>query len=123
MSQFAEQLKEECLKSEFIEKIQKRGGEVMAARKQSSVMSAAKAINDHFRSWVHGTPEGDWVSMGVYTESEVYGVPTGLFYSLPVTCKNFDYEVVQGVQLNDFSVSKMKISTDELIQERHESNC
>lgn len=57
-------------------------------------MSAAKAINDHIRSWKNGTNPGDWVSMGVYTENNVYGLPNGLIFSLPVRCKNFDYEIV-----------------------------
>ena len=65
----------------------------MAARQNSSVMSAANAVKDHLHDWYFGTKEGEFVSMGVYSD-ESYGVPAGLIYSFPVTCENFDYKIV-----------------------------
>lgn len=82
------------LETKFIESVQKRGGEVMDARKNSSVFSAANAVKDHLYDWYHGTD--NYVSMGVYSEGD-YDIPKGLWTSLPVVCKNFSYTVVKDV--------------------------
>lgn len=66
-------------------------------------MSAAYAIKDHLINWYQGTPENDWVSMGIFTESQHYGVPNELVFSMPVRCKNFNYEVVDGLNLSEIT--------------------
>ncbi len=104
----------------FIEKVQKRGGEVLAARKSSSVFSAANATKDHLRDWYHGTKHGEWVSMGVISNGE-YGVPKGLCYSYPVATKDFDYHVVDLLKIDEFSHQKMQVSTEELVQEKNDA--
>ena len=84
-------------------------------------MSAVYAIKDHFISWYFGTNEGEWVSMGIYTENEPYGIPNNLIFSLPVRCKNFEYEIVKDLILSDFSKEKIKKSTEELFTEKAEA--
>lgn len=108
------------LNTAFIEKVQKRGGEVLAARKSSSVFSAANATKDHLRDWYFGTAPGRFVSMGVISNGE-YGVPKGLCYSYPVMTKNFDYQVVEGLKVDEFSQKKMDLSTEELKQEKSDA--
>ena len=77
--------------------MQKRGAAIIAARKLSSAMSAAKAICDHLRTWlVDGTPDGEYTSMAVYSNGE-YGTAPGVMFSFPCTCANGDYEIVQGL--------------------------
>jgi len=105
---------------EFVTEIQGRGGAVIAARKASSAGSAAKAIVDHMRDWVSGTPEGEWVSMGVASDGS-YGIKEGIIYSYPVTLKNGDYTIVQGLNIDDFSRSKMDETAAELFEEREEA--
>lgn len=78
----------------FVAKIQKRGAEVIAARKMSSAMSAAKAAGDHMRDWWFGTKSGEWVSMGVVSDGS-YGIPKDIVFSFPVTIKDKHYEIVQ----------------------------
>ena len=108
------------LNTSFIERVQKRGGEVLAARKSSSVFSAANATKDHLRDWYQGTKAGEWVSMGIVSNGE-YGVPKGLVYSYPVVTKEFDFQVVQGLKVNEFSQGKLNASTDELVQEKNDA--
>ena len=103
--------------NEFIPKVAKRGAEVIAARGSSSAASAANGVVDHMRSWVLGTDEGDWVSMAVPSDGS-YGIEEGLIYSFPVTCKDGDYSIVQGLECSDFIKSKMKESEAELQDER-----
>jgi len=105
---------------EFVTEIQGRGGAVIAARKASSAGSAAKAIVDHMRDWVFGTPEGEFVSMGVASDGS-YGIKEGVIYSYPVTLKNGDYAIVQGLNIDDFSRSKMDETAAELFEEREEA--
>jgi malate dehydrogenase len=88
----SELVDEEWLKKTFIEKVQKRGGEILTARGNSSVFSAANAVVDHLRDWYLGSDK--IVSMGVVSEGD-YGIPKGLWTSLPVRCKNFTYEIVK----------------------------
>jgi malate dehydrogenase len=103
--------------NEFIPKVAKRGAEVIAARGSSSAASAANGVVDHMRSWVLGTDEGDWVSMAVPSDGS-YGIEEGLIYSFPVTCKDGDYSIVQGLECSDFIKAKMKESEAELQEER-----
>eukprot|EP00918_Siedleckia_nematoides_P080456 GHVU01176524.1.p1 GENE.GHVU01176524.1~~GHVU01176524.1.p1 ORF type:complete len:369 (+),score=45.61 GHVU01176524.1:107-1108(+) len=106
------------LKNEFISTVQKRGAAVIAARKLSSAMSAAKATCDHFHDWWHGTKEGEWVSMGVSSDGS-YGIEPGLIYSFPVKIKpDHTYEIVHGLAIDDFSREKMDQTLKELIEER-----
>lgn len=105
------------LNGDFIKTVQQRGAAIIAARKFSSAASAAKAIIDHLRNWFHGTPEGEFVSMAVHSDGS-YGVPEGLIYSFPVTCKDGDYTIVQGLSVDSFSQSKLDATTAELQQEK-----
>ena len=102
---------------EFIPVVQQRGAAIIKARGASSAASAANAAIDHMRSWALGTSEGDWVSMGVYSDGS-YGIAEGLIYSFPCTCKDGDWEIVQGVDINDFSRTKMSATEQELSEER-----
>ncbi|XP_068088468.1 malate dehydrogenase, cytoplasmic [Hyperolius riggenbachi] len=106
------------LKGEFISTVQQRGAAVIAARKLSSAMSAAKAICDHVRDIWSGTPEGEYVSMGVISDGNSYAVPCGLMYSFPVAIKDKSWKIVEGLQINDFSREKMDLTAKELEEER-----
>jgi len=105
------------LEEHFIPTVQQRGAAIIKARGASSAASAANAAIDHMRSWALGTPAGDWVSMGVYSDGS-YGIPEGLIYSFPCTCNGGDWTIVQGVDVNDFSRSKMDATAAELSEER-----
>jgi malate dehydrogenase len=108
---------QEWLENEFLPTVQKRGAAVIEARGASSAASAANAAVDHVRDWVLGTPEGDWVSMGIPSDGS-YGVEEGLISGFPVTCSNGAYEIVQGLELNDFSQSRLEATVNELGEER-----
>lgn len=101
----------------FIPKVQKRGAEVIEARGASSAASAASAAIDHVRTWVKGTPEGDWVSMAVASDGS-YGIEPGVMYSYPVTTKKGSYEIVQDLEIDDFSRERMDATNQELREER-----
>ena len=105
------------LEGDFIPTVQKRGAAIIEARGSSSAASAANAAIDHVHDWVHGTPEGDWVSMGVPSDGS-YGVPEGLISSFPCVCKDGDWEIVQGLELDDFSRGRIDASVAELADER-----
>jgi malate dehydrogenase len=102
---------------EYIPTVATRGGAIIKARGASSAASAANAAVDHVRSWSLGTPEGDWVSMGVRSDGS-YGVPEGIISSFPCVCKDGAYEIVQGLEIDDFSRSKIDASAAELVSER-----
>uniref|UniRef100_A0A452V5W3 Malate dehydrogenase n=1 Tax=Ursus maritimus TaxID=29073 RepID=A0A452V5W3_URSMA len=106
------------LKGEFITTVQQRGAAVIKARKLSSAMSAAKAICDHVRDIWFGTPEGEFVSMGIISDGNSYGVPDDLLYSFPVTIKNKTWKIVEGLTINDFSREKMDLTAKELAEEK-----
>jgi len=108
---------DEWLKSEFITTVQKRGAAVLAARKFSSAMSAAKAIGDHLRDWVNGS-NGRWVSMAVNSTGNKYNVPEGLIYSFPVTCQNGSWTIVDGLDVSSFSREKLDATAAELGEEK-----
>jgi malate dehydrogenase len=108
---------ETWLADTFIPTVAKRGAAIIEARGASSAASAANAAIDHVHTWVNGTAEGDWTSMGVVSDGS-YGVAEGLISSFPVTTKNGTYEIVQGLDVNDFSRSRIDASVKELEEER-----
>jgi malate dehydrogenase len=101
----------------YIPKVAKRGAEIIAARGASSAASAANAAIEHMRDWALGTPEGDWTSMAVASDGS-YGIPEGLMYSFPVTCRNGEWSIVQGLAIDDYSRGKMAATRKELEEER-----
>jgi malate dehydrogenase len=100
----------------FIPKVAKRGAEIIEARGASSAASAANAAIDHVRNWVLGTKE--WVSMAIPTDGKLYNIPKDLIFSFPCTTANGSYHVQTGLELNNFSKEKIKITLDELLAER-----
>jgi len=104
-------------KEQFIPTVQQRGAAIIKARGASSAASAASAAIDHMHTWVKGTPEGDWVSMGVPSDGS-YGIPAGVIYGYPVTCASGDYQIVQGLAVNDFSRARLDATHKELLEER-----
>ena len=101
----------------FIPDVQQRGAAIIKARGASSAASAANAAIFHMRDWALGSPENDWVSMGVYSDGS-YGIEEGLIYSFPCVCKNGDWEIVQGLDIDAFSQEKMRATETELKEER-----
>jgi malate dehydrogenase len=108
---------QEWLESTFLPTVQQRGAAIIEARGASSAASAANATVDHMRDWVLGTPEGDWVSMAVPSDGS-YGVPEGLVSSFACRTAGRSYEIVQGLEINDFSRGKIDASVAELADER-----
>ena len=104
-------------KESFIPTVQQRGAAIIKARGTSSAASAASAALDHIHDWVLGTPAGDWVSMGIPSDGS-YGIPEGVIYSYPVTCKDGEYSIVQGLSIDEFSRGKMTATHRELLEER-----
>ncbi len=102
---------------EYIPAVQQRGAAIIKARGLSSAASAASSALDHMRTWVQGTPAGDWVSMGIPSDGS-YGIEKGLIYSFPVTVENGDYSIVQGLEINDFSRERMTATENELKEEK-----
>jgi len=111
---------EKWLNGEFIEVVQDRGAAIIAARKLSSAASAANAAIDHMRTWIMGTPKGEYVSMGVISDGS-YGIPKGLCFSYPVSCSNGSWKICQGLKIDDFSQGKLKVTTDELLEEKSQA--
>jgi len=107
------------LENDFIPTVAKRGAAIIKARGLSSAASAANAAIDHMRDWALGTPDGDWVSMAIPSDGS-YGVPEGLISSFPCVCKNGDYQIVQGLDIDEFSRTKIDASVAELAEERDE---
>jgi malate dehydrogenase len=108
---------QDWLENDFIPTVQKRGAAIIEARGASSAASAANAAIDHVHDWMLGTPEGDWVSMAIPSDGS-YGVEEGLISSFPVTCADGRYEIVQGLELNDFSRARIDVTVNELREER-----
>jgi malate dehydrogenase len=104
------------LQGEFVGQVANRGAEVIKARGASSAASAASSAIDHMHDWVHGT-HGRMVSMCVVSQGQ-YGVPAGLVYSMPVRCEGGDYEVVEGLALDEFARAKIQENVDALTEER-----
>ncbi|WP_433474573.1 malate dehydrogenase [Spirillospora sp. CA-142024] len=105
------------LENDFIPTVAKRGAAIIEARGASSAASAASAAIDHVHTWVNGTADGDWTSMAVVSDGS-YGVPEGLISSFPVTTKGGKWEIVQGLDINDFSRARIDASVNELSEER-----
>jgi malate dehydrogenase len=105
------------LESDFIPTVQKRGAAIIEARGASSAASAANAAVDHVHDWVLGTPEGDWVSMAIPSDGS-YDVEEGLISSFPVRCSGGEYEIVQGLEIDEFSRSRIDATAAELAEER-----
>jgi malate dehydrogenase len=108
---------QDWLESDFIPTVQKRGAAIIEARGASSAASAANAAVDHVHDWVFGTPDGDWVSMAIPSDGS-YGVEEGLISSFPVTCGGGRFEIVQGLDIDDFSRSRIDATVAELGEER-----
>ncbi|MEU5845683.1 malate dehydrogenase [Saccharopolyspora shandongensis] len=113
----AEQVEQAWLADEFIPTVAKRGAAIIEARGASSAASAANAAIDHVHTWVNGTPEGDWTSAAVVSDGS-YGVPEGLISSFPVTARDGKFEIVQGLEINEFSRERIDVSVNELVEER-----
>ncbi len=110
-------VEESWFKDSFIPTVQQRGAAIIKARGTSSAASAASAALDHVHDWMLGTQSGDWVSMGIPSDGS-YDIPEGVIYSYPVTCKNGEYTIVQGLGVNEFSRAKMLATHRELLEER-----
>ncbi|TQS93953.1 malate dehydrogenase [Arthrobacter sp. TS-15] len=108
---------QDWIENHFIPTVAQRGAAIIDARGASSAASAASATVDAARDWLLGTPEDDWVSMAVASDGS-YGVPEGLIYSYPVTTSDGNWEIVQGLEVNDFSRGKMDATASELLDER-----
>ncbi|ARU54307.1 MAG: malate dehydrogenase [Pseudomonadales bacterium] len=104
-------------RDEFIPKVQKRGGEIIQARGQSSAASAAQAVVDQMRDWVLGTEPGEIISMGILSDGS-YGIAKGVFYSFPVRCNYGRYQIVQDIDVNEFSRQRLQASEQELLEEK-----
>jgi malate dehydrogenase len=108
---------QQWIEEQFIPVVQQRGAAVIKARGASSAASAASAAIDHVHTWVHGTPEGDWVSMAVSSDGS-YGIPEGVIYGYPVTCRNGSFSIVKGIEVSEFSRKRMDATLKELHEER-----
>ncbi|MCX5212482.1 malate dehydrogenase [Kitasatospora sp. NBC_00240] len=105
------------LENDFIPTVAKRGAAIIEVRGASSAASAANAAIDHVHTWVNGTAEGDWTSMGIVSDGS-YGVEPGIISSFPVTTKDGKFEIVQGLEISDFSRARIDASVGELVEER-----
>jgi malate dehydrogenase len=108
---------QDWVENNFIPTVAKRGAAIIEARGASSAASAANAAINHVHDWILGTPEGDWVSMAVPSDGS-YGVPEGLVSSFPCTCEDGEWEIVQGLEIDDWSRSRIDTSVSELTEER-----
>jgi malate dehydrogenase len=113
----ADQVDMDWYENEYIPRVGKRGAEIIEARGASSAASAANAAIDHVHDWVAGTRDGDWVSMAVPSDGS-YGVDEGLISSFPCRCDNGEWEIVQGLEVNDFAKEKIEATVNELREER-----
>ena len=105
------------IERDFIPTVQQRGAAIIKARGASSAASAGSAAIDHIRDWFRGSAAGDWVSMGIPSDGS-YGIPEGVIYSYPVVCRNGQYEIVQGLAIDEFSRQRMDATHKELLEER-----
>ena len=112
-----ELVEQDWYENEFIPKVAKRGAAIIEARGASSAASAANAAIEHMHDWVLGTPPGDWVSMSVFSDGS-YGVPEGIISSFPCTCSGGNFQIVQGLKIDDFSRARIDATAGELVEER-----
>ena len=110
-------VEQDWYEDQFIPTVQQRGAAIIKARGASSAASAANAAIAHMRTWVQGTEAGDWASMGVYSDGS-YGIAEGLIYSFPCTCEAGEWSIVQGLEINEFSRTKMSATEQELTEEK-----
>ena len=108
---------QEWVENYFIPTVQGRGMSIIKARGLSSAASAANATINHVHDWVFGTKRNDWTSMGIPSDGS-YSIPEGVIYSYPVVCENGSYKIFQGLEINEFSKKRMKITYEELVKER-----
>jgi len=108
---------QEWLESYFLPTVQKRGAAIIEARGLSSAASAANAAIDHVRDWVQGTPADDWVSMGIPSDGS-YGIAEGILFGYPVKCSGGRFEIVKGLEHNEFAKGKIAATRKELLEER-----
>jgi malate dehydrogenase len=104
-------------KNDFIPTVQQRGAAIIKARGASSAASAANAAVDHMRDWVLGT-DGRWVSMGVHSAGNSYGIDEDIIFSFPIVCENGQWKEISGLQVSDFSRDRLTATQDELLQEK-----
>jgi malate dehydrogenase len=107
---------EDWNRNTFLPTVGKRGAAIIEARGLSSAASAANAAIDHMRDWVLGT-NGHWVTMGIPSDGS-YGIPKDVMYGFPVTCANGEYQIVQGLEIDDFSRERMTHTLNELLEEQ-----
>lgn len=112
-----DQVDHQWMVDEFIPTVQQRGAAIIKARGASSAASAASAAINHMRTWTMGTEKGDWVSMAIPSKGD-YGIESGLMYSFPVRCEGGQYSVVTGLEINEFSEERMRLTEQELREER-----
>ncbi|MDP5071181.1 MAG: malate dehydrogenase [Congregibacter sp.] len=112
-----DQIEQQWYEKDFIPTVQQRGAAIIKARGASSAASAANAAIDHMRDWALGTSDGDWVSMGVYSDGS-YGIAEGLIYSFPCRCSGGAWSIVTGLEINAFSRGRMQATEQELTEER-----
>ena len=112
---------EKYLHGEFISTVQKRGAAIIEARKASSALSAANAIKDHMMCWYYGTKDDEFVSMGVLTQGNKYGIDEDLCFSFPCKCKDFEYQIVDNLPFSEFSKLKIAETEKELKDERKDA--
>ena len=105
------------MENTFIPNVQQRGAKIIQARGLSSAASAASAAIDHVRDWTFGSVDNDWISMAIPSDGS-YGISEGIIYSFPVVCTEGNYEIVQGLEMNELSESCLKASEAELLAER-----
>ncbi|MEE8262841.1 MAG: malate dehydrogenase, partial [Gammaproteobacteria bacterium] len=110
-------IEQDWVENEFIPTVAKRGAAIIDARGASSAASAANAAIDHMRDWNMATSADDWTSMAVPSDGS-YGIPEGLVYSFPVVTRSGKYEIVQGLEIDDFSHARMQATQTELEEER-----
>lgn len=108
---------QDWVRNEFIPRVQNRGAEIIKARGLSSAASAASAAIDHMRDWELGSSKDDWLSMAIPSDGS-YGVSKGIMFSYPVICSGGEYSIIQGLDLDEFSLESIKVSEQELIEER-----
>ena len=106
----------EWITEEFMPIVKNRGAQIIKARGLSSAASAANAAIDHMRDWIKGTPDGEWVTMGIPSDGS-YGIAEGYIYGFPVTCKDGIYTIVQGIDISEFNRKAMDASFEELKEE------
>lgn len=113
----ADEVDNEWYVENFIPTVQQRGAAIIKARGASSAASAASAAIDHMRSWALGS-NGDWVSMGVFSAGNTYGIDQNIMYSFPITCENGEWKEVTGLEVSEFSREMMSKTEQELVSER-----